>query len=414
MKLFDFDIHIGDWRVLVQSNDIQNGAVQSRHITDDAVTTDKIGDGEVKSGNIAPEAVTTDKIGDREVKGMNIATGAVTNDKLADECITGDEIEGKTVKNGKIANDAIQTRNIKNRNITEPKLGDQSVSARALMDGNVTPPKVSGDFVPTLVLPHTNALDTKYDAITQELYSMIASLQVGGIALSNKCGGRTDIGIHQKALTAMLGKIWEELGRITGRDYFDFSLSVIPTFVYSEIPVTFTITADSAGTIGDFELIRIYVDERLVAESHDVATFTTTHIVGVSTTSVIRAEAVIMGKTVSKSTSVFNKIPFFIGSGTRYTDIMNDACHRELEGTLEGDYDVTVSNTGEKLFIIIPIGRKDEFRRADMNGVTIPGADGFSMEIPFNAPVVTEQYVVYESQNQYRAGTYNIDIDINT
>ncbi len=52
MKLFEFDIHIGDWRVLAQSRDIQNGAVQSRHITDNAVTTDRFGYGEVKSRNI--------------------------------------------------------------------------------------------------------------------------------------------------------------------------------------------------------------------------------------------------------------------------------------------------------------------------------------------------------------------------
>ena len=87
MKLFEHDIHIGKWRVLVQTNDIQNGAVKARHIATGAVTGDKIGDGEVKSQHIEDDAVTENKIGDREIKSRHIAPGAVTNDKLEDECI---------------------------------------------------------------------------------------------------------------------------------------------------------------------------------------------------------------------------------------------------------------------------------------------------------------------------------------
>lgn len=102
MKLFEFDIHIGDWRVLVQSHDIQNGAVRSRHITDGAVTTDKIGDGEVKSRNIgdgavttekiADDAVTNEKLADGAVDSRNIAQGAVTTEKLADGAIDESKI----------------------------------------------------------------------------------------------------------------------------------------------------------------------------------------------------------------------------------------------------------------------------------------------------------------------------------
>lgn len=41
-KLFDFDEHIGDWRVLVQSRDIRNGAIQGKHIAPGAITPDKV------------------------------------------------------------------------------------------------------------------------------------------------------------------------------------------------------------------------------------------------------------------------------------------------------------------------------------------------------------------------------------
>ena len=56
-KLFEFDVHIGDWRVLVQNRDIGRGAIGSKHIADDAVTNDKIAPGAVGHEQLAPEAV---------------------------------------------------------------------------------------------------------------------------------------------------------------------------------------------------------------------------------------------------------------------------------------------------------------------------------------------------------------------
>lgn len=41
-RLFDYDEHIGDWRVLVQTHDIQDGAICSRHIAPGAITPSKI------------------------------------------------------------------------------------------------------------------------------------------------------------------------------------------------------------------------------------------------------------------------------------------------------------------------------------------------------------------------------------
>ena len=110
-----------------------------------------------------------------------------------------------------------------------------------------------------------------------------------------------------------------------------------------------------------------------------------------------------MGKTITKETQVQKLVPFFMGSGQNYEDVMNVECQKQLDGTVEGDYDVTISHDNDYMFIIIPISHKNEFRRADMNGY----------EIPMTSTVMTD-YVVYKSQNTYQAGTYNIDIDINT
>lgn len=82
-KLFEFDEHIGDWRVLVQNRDIQNGAIQSRHIASGAVISDKIGDNAIQSRHIAPGAVTGDKIDDNAIRSRHIAPDAVTPDKIA-------------------------------------------------------------------------------------------------------------------------------------------------------------------------------------------------------------------------------------------------------------------------------------------------------------------------------------------
>jgi hypothetical protein len=59
------------------------------------------------------------------------------------------------------------------------------------------------------------------------------------------------------------------------------------------------------------------------------------------------------------------------------------------------------------MFIIIPVSHKGEFRRADMNGL------GIKIEIPM-ASTTYDDYIVYKSLNTYKAGTYNIDIDINS
>ena len=97
-----------------------------------------------------------------------------------------------------------------------------------------------------------------------------------------------------------------------------------------------------------------------------------------------------------------------MGSGYEYTDVIVPECHKELDGSLEGEYDIEVRKRGEtdeKIYVIIPISKKEEFRRCkmDMNGY----------EIPFN---VTEEdaFIVCESLNTYKEGSYNLDIDINS
>lgn len=282
-------------------------------------------------------------------------------------------------------------------------LDDACVTTSKIQDKAVTPEKLSDGVQGAIISPITESLDQKYKNITDELYSMIASLQVGGIALSQQFGDRTDIGISQKTLTKALGRFWQEMETITGKDYMNFSLSVVPSVVFSEAPATITIKADCSDAISNFDSIKVYVDNVLIGESSDTEVYTKAHTI--SETSQVKAVGVILGKTITKTVTAIKEIPFFMGSGQRYEDVMNMECHKELHGSLEGDYDIVVNNTNDYIFIIIPISHREEFRRAklDMNG----------FEIPLE---VTEKpdYIICQTLNRYQAGEYNIDIDINS
>ena len=306
------------------------------------------------------------------------------------------------------------TFKLKDKIVKEKHLDDDAVTTPKIEDKAVTPEKLNESVKPYITNDLdkkydtiSKSLDTKYSNITDELYSIIASLQVGGIALSQKFGYREDIGISQKALTKAIGKLWDEIGKITGKTYMDFSLTVQPTFIAKEGVGTVTITADCSEAISDFDSIKFYVNGEPKAESHDVSVYTQSLIIEDNGVSTIKAVGVIFGKTITKEAQITKAIPFFMGSGQNYQEVLVPECAKELIGTLEGDYDVTIKNNGDYMFIVIPISHKDEFRRADMNGL------GLKVEIPM-ASTTYDDYVVYKSLNTYKAGTYNIDIDINS
>lgn len=369
--------------------------VEADDIVNHSITEEKLGDGSVSTRTLQDGCVTEPKVADDAISTRTIQDGAVTEPKMGDGSVSNRTIQNDAVDGRCIAPGSIESKHLANDAVTTPKI----------KDGAVTPNKLSNNVQHAIVKPLTDQVDAKYKNITDELYSLIASLQVGGIALSQQFGDRTDIGISQKTLTKVLGRMWDELAIITGKTYMDFTLTVQPIEAYTEGPATITITADCSEAISDFDSIKIYNGNELIAESEDVVRFTTS--LSIDQTSVIRAVGMIMGKTITKEQTVIKEIPFFIGSGQVYTDVMNPSCLQPLDGTLEGDYDVTIRNNGDYMFIIIPISRKDEFRRADMNGL------GLKVEIPLNA-TEHEDYVVYQSVNTYKAGTYNIDIDINS
>ena len=398
MPTFRKDIHLGHDVAMIDTDDIVNGAITEGKMANDSVSTRALQDRCVTEPKLAGDAVSNRTIQDK----------AVTEPKLADGSVSHRTIQPNAVDGSNIKPGSIGTQHLEDGAVTTPKI----------KDGAVTPEKRSNNFDDAVVKPYVNEVDNKYNTITseldgkyedvtEELYSMIASLQVGGIALSGKFGDRTDIGIHQKTLTKAIGKLWDELATVTGKTYMDFTLTVQPTFIAKEGSATVTASADCTVSIMDFDSIKFYVNDELKAESHDVSVFVHDLVIENDNISTVKAVGVIMGKRIVKETQVEKLFPFFMGSGQNYTDVTNLECQKELVGTLEGDYDLTVKHNGDYMFIIIPASHKDEFRRADMNGL------GLKVEIPLSAEE-HEDFVVYKSLNTYKAGTYNIDIDINS
>jgi hypothetical protein len=308
---------------------------------------------------------------------------------------------------------------LKDKSVKNNHLDDSSVDTRVLKNKAVTPEKLSDDVQGSIVGPIdnkyktiTDSLDQKYANITEELYSMIRSLQVGGVALSTQFGDREDIGITQKTLTKMFGALWDTIAQYhPGHNYFDFTLTVNPLYIFNEIEEdSVRVIADCSQAISDFDSVKVYVNDELRAESSDIKIFDTT--VTITETSTIKVVGTILGRPITKTATVVNEIPFFMGGGQNYQDIMKEEYRKTLEGTLEGDYDLIVKQDGQHMFIIIPASRQSEFRRA----MLVPDYDMNGFEIPLDKVYENQDYVVYKSKAEhgYLAGTYNIDININS
>ena len=361
MRLFDFDIHIGRWRVLIQSRDIQNGAIKSPHI--------------------APEAVTTAKIGDGEVKAINIAPRAVTNEKLHEGCITGDEVEHDAVIPGKIANDAVQTRNIKDRNVTGSKIAQECIG----------PEHLHKSFVPGVIRP-----------ITNDLQNQIDSLEIAGVALSNKFGADTHIGISQATLTDEVNNIYHLLEEALGRTLLGFTWNVTPTYIYGEWPTTIHVAALPTNPENQFEYIKLSVNGETVDE---VVTKVPSYSfdINLQESANIRLDAQVLGMLYFRTTEIRHYDSFWLGGGANYTDVMIEADNINFSEGTRLAKDVAVAD-GEHIIIVMGDSWVPAFIRADMNGV----------EIEFDETTVTidgNSYKVLTSKSVFEAGTYNIDIN---
>ena len=347
MRLFEFDIHLGRWRVLVQERDIQSGAIKSHHIAPDAITERVIADNAIQNRHIQNESID----------GRCFAPGAITHEKLAPECITGDDLDSD-IPNGKLANDAVSTRNIQR--------------------GAVLPEKLD-----------------------PELLDLILSAGTHGIAVANEFGDNKLISVSQKKLTDAFVKVWQKLEDITGESLQGITMAVTPDYFIGEDGADIHITANTVEANGIFEQIRFLINGAEVYSAENVDTLE--YDAHIDETSVIKCEAKIMGVWYERQSIITHYNSFWLGAGTAYTDIMDVEHCIPITNGMRGAYDVDVA-AGDHLFIVVGGSLAQGFLRADMNSIEIPFTES-------TVEIEGETYKVYTSVNTYNAGTYNIDIN---
>ncbi len=153
-KLFEFVEHIGKWRVLVQTRDIQNGAVTTAKLADDAVTTEKIKNGAVTNEKIADNSVTGEKFADNSITADKLK-GTFSGEKIADNTLTGDKIQDNAVSGAKLIDGTITTSKIQDGAVTTEKLHDEAVTTAKLADEAVTTRKLHDEAVTTAKIAET-------------------------------------------------------------------------------------------------------------------------------------------------------------------------------------------------------------------------------------------------------------------
>jgi len=338
MKLFNFDIHIGKWRVLVQTRDI------------------------------ADKAVTGEKLADRIIKAWHIAKKTIKNEHIDDAAV-----DSRTIKKGAVKNDHI---------------GKCEIHA--------------DKFHPCVEEWINEKMDYKCRLMEKqmlELRQLVTSYTQNGIALSNSLGANQDIGITQWRLTRELVNLNNRINDLAGLPGKGICVTITPDVFITELDGELALTVTSSGE-DVLEKVKIYVNDDLIIEREWTEGFIdhfTLH-----DTSVVKTVVQIMGVEYTDIKVVTKLFPFFIGSGLVWQDAETVENAQVYRGHLNGSYDMTVNNDGDKIYVIIPKRLAYQMIRIDMNG--------------FEVPVTTHEdgeLLIYESVNQYQAGRYNLDITCN-
>ena len=358
------------------------------------VCTPEIADRALQSRHIADKAIEGRHLQDDVIDGTKIAPNTIPGRCIANESITGDHMDGEIIIPGKLATDSVLTRNIK--------------------DKNVTPDKISDDVYDVFVKPAVIILNRQIAALQQEdgklhakdadLQNQIDSFNEHGVSVSNEFGDDPHIGVSQKTLTQAFNEIWEKIEDITGEVIRGINMVVTPTFFVSEDGGTIHAAANTATTNGIFERIQFFLDGELIYEASNTPYVAFAHDLEIKPTYdyVIMCKAKIMGIEYTRQQVITRYNEFYIGAGSVYTDIIDSAHAKQLNGTMRHNYDVAFEDD-QKLIIVMGTSLRDGFIRADLNGA----------EIQFTESSVTideKEYVVLVSDN-WSAGDYNIDIN---
>lgn len=287
-----------------------------------------------------------------------------------------------------------------------PLIGSDDIMSFAiktwhLEDGCVTMPKLADDVIKYIRDSISDVLQTLQPHLTDLQNQIDAISKSGGTAISNEFGDNPHIGISQKTLTEEIIKIKNELRNITGESHSGIDMTITPEFYTGDSKCEVHITAVNKDEDSVFSHITVYINDIVVAEGDNQSFFEWDTIINGS--SVVRCEATIKGMKYTAEKTIEYIRAFYVGAGSTFTDVIKDENMVSLDDSFRASCDVTFKDN-DHLFIIMDSSLRGQFIRADMNSFEIPFTE--STEVVDNI-----EYSVFTSNNTYRAGTYNIDIN---
>lgn len=381
MKLFEFDQHIGKWRVLVQTRDISNGAVTSAKIALQAILTELIADLAVTTAKLADESVTTAKLADISVITRKLADLSVTTAKLDNLSVTPEKIAALAVITEKIADLAVTTR----------KIAHEAVTTEKLAPGSVVNEKI-GD------------LTISWGKLDTDLQNVIASAGAHGVALSNEFGNSELIGISQKTLTESRDDLQNQIDEIVGGGA-SVSLSASPATIFVGEEKTITLNATTNKTATSIDITGGNISGTI--HGSGMSKSGTDVITPASPGTITYTAAfVISNKTRTATRSVTAVYPIYYGAGMEQSDVLDVLARRASARTSpNGTYNVTISDTPKYIWFFVP---------ANMPQITSAKWNGFDFPLEAQADVTDASgvaYKVYRTPNTNETGSYNIDIN---
>ena len=156
-----------------------------------------------------------------------------------------------------------------------------------------------------------------------------------------------------------------------------------------------------ATTDNIFEHLEIYVNDTLLVDVKDVESYEGMTLIHETTT--IKAVGTIMGATWTREETITRKDgELMIVSGSTLEEALSkeDAVKINYDRNHVTTTEVSVDNEGDKIFVLLKSDASTELRRQTMSGFDIP-----------MSKQQKDGWLVYESENTYKAGVYGITIE---
>lgn len=135
--------------------------IRTAHISDEAVTADKIADSAIITTKLTDGSVTSAKILDGTLTAVDLADGSIVTVKIADGAVTRDKIEDGAISTAKIADGAVTTEKITDGAIITIKLADGAVTSAKIMNGTITAVDLASGAVTTYTIADGSVTNLK-------------------------------------------------------------------------------------------------------------------------------------------------------------------------------------------------------------------------------------------------------------